>query len=66
MNGESFSSSLEEITKITLYQLPLLYGIMSLLVGLCFTVRKTSIFNTNIFKSFKGNYTTCFASVKEV
>lgn len=46
MNGESFSSSLQEITKITIYQLPLLYGIISLLVGVCFVVRKTSIFNT--------------------
>ena len=32
MNGKAFSSGLGEITKITLYQLPLLYGIISLLV----------------------------------
>lgn len=46
MNNKAFSSSLGEIAKCTLYQLPILYGIMSVLVGLCFIVKKTSVFNT--------------------
>lgn len=46
VNGKSFSSSIGEITKVTLYQLPLIYGIISMLVGICTTVKKTSIFNT--------------------
>lgn len=45
MNGSSFSSSLGEITKVTLYQLPLMYGIISLLICICALFRKTSIFN---------------------
>jgi hypothetical protein len=35
-----------EITKITLYQLPLLYGIISLLVGLSFLCKRTALFNS--------------------
>ena len=40
MNGKAFSSGLGEITKITLYQLPLLYGIISLLVCISALTRK--------------------------
>lgn len=46
INGKAFSSGLGEITKITLYQLPLIYGIISLLVCISTVTRKTSIFNT--------------------
>lgn len=46
VNGKEFASSIVEITKITLYQLPLLYGIICLLACLAFMTRKTSIFNT--------------------
>lgn len=46
MNGKAFSSGLGEITKITLYQLPLIYGIISLLVCISALARKTAIFNT--------------------
>lgn len=46
VNGESFASSFGEIIKITLMQLPLLYGIMSLLVCFAFVLKKTSLFNT--------------------
>ncbi len=46
MNGKAFSSSLGEITKVTLYQLPLMYGIISLLVCISTLTKKTAIFNT--------------------
>lgn len=46
INGKPFSSSIGEIAKVTLYQLPLIYGIISLLVCICVSVKKTSIFNT--------------------
>ncbi len=46
MNGSSFSSSLYEITKITITQLPLLYGIISLQICIAFLVKKTATFNT--------------------
>lgn len=46
VNGKEFASSIGNITKITLYQLPLLYGIICLLVCIAFTTRKTSMFNT--------------------
>lgn len=46
MNGKEFSSSLGEITKITLYQLPLIYGIISILVCMSIVSKKTAIFNT--------------------
>ncbi len=46
MNGNQFSSSLVDIIKVTLYQLPLMYGIISLLVCICVAVRKTAVFNT--------------------
>ena len=43
---KEFSSNIGEITKITIYQLPLLYGIICLLVSIAFITRKTSMFNT--------------------
>jgi len=46
INGTSFSSDIGDITKITIYQLPLLYGITCLLVCIAFTARKTALFNT--------------------
>lgn len=46
MNGKAFCSSLGEITKVTLYQLPLMYGIISMLVCISALTRKTAIFNT--------------------
>lgn len=46
VNGKNFASSIGEFTKVTLYQLPILYGIISLLICIAFVTRKTSIFNT--------------------
>lgn len=46
VNGKEFSSSFVEITKLTIYQIPLLYGIISLLVCFAFAFMKTSTFNT--------------------
>lgn len=46
VNGKEFASSISEITQMTIYQLPLLYGIISLLVSIAFITRKTSMFNT--------------------
>ncbi|MCD7892814.1 MAG: ABC transporter permease subunit [Erysipelotrichaceae bacterium] len=46
INGKGFYSQLTDITKITLIQLPMLYGIISFLVSLAFLLRKTSTFNT--------------------
>lgn len=46
INGSKFTSSIGEITKLTITQLPLLYGIISLLICIAFIVKKTSIFNT--------------------
>lgn len=46
INGKKFSSNLWEFTKVVLVQLPLLYGIISLLVSFAFIFRKTSTFNT--------------------
>lgn len=46
INGKSFSTPLLEFTKLTIIQLPLLYGIMSLLVCLVFILKKTSLFNS--------------------
>lgn len=46
MNGSQFSSGFGTITKVTLYQLPLMYGIISILVCISVTARKTAIFNT--------------------
>lgn len=46
INGRSFSTPILEFTKQTIIQLPLLYGLISLLVCFAFTLRKTSLFNT--------------------
>lgn len=46
VNGKEFSSSFVEITKLTIYQIPLIYGIISLLVCFAFGFMKTSTFNT--------------------
>lgn len=46
INGKNFASSLEDFTKLTFIQLPLLYGIISLLICILFLVRKTSVFNS--------------------
>lgn len=46
VNGKSFASDFGEFTKVTFMQLPLLYGITSLLVCLAFVLKKTSKFNT--------------------
>lgn len=45
MNGENFSSSLLEITKLTFMQLPLLYGLVSLLVCIGFITKKMATYN---------------------
>lgn len=46
MNGEEFSAGLLEITKLTILQLPILYGIISMLVSIGFCFRKTGTFNS--------------------
>lgn len=46
INGKAFSTPLLEFTKLTIIQLPLLYGIISLLVCLAFVLKKTSLFNS--------------------
>lgn len=46
INGQGFYSSVTDIIKLTLIQIPMLYGIISFLVGLAFVLRKTSTFNT--------------------
>ena len=46
INGKEFSTPLLEFTKLTIIQLPLLYGIISLLVCLAFVLKKTSLFNS--------------------
>lgn len=45
MNGSNFSSGILEITKLTLLQLPMMYGIISLLVCIGFFFRRTATFN---------------------
>lgn len=45
MNGNSFVSSLSNITLLTIRQLPLLYAIISVLITIAVIVRKTSIYN---------------------
>ena len=45
VNGSSFVSSIANVTKILLLQLPLIYGIITLLGSIAFITRKTSIFN---------------------
>ena len=46
INGNEFASPFIEIIKITAIQLPILYGIISLLVCFAFVFKKTSLFNT--------------------
>ncbi len=45
INGKGFSSSLLDVTKLTIIQLPLIYGIISLLICFVFVLKKTSLFN---------------------
>lgn len=46
MNGTNFSSEILEINKLTILQLPILYGIISLLVCLGFCFKKSANFNS--------------------
>ena len=46
MNGKEFSAGILEITKLTALQLPILYGIISMLVCIGFCFRKTGTFNS--------------------
>ena len=46
MNGKEFSAGFFEITKLTIVQLPILYGIISMLVCIGFCFRKTGTFNS--------------------
>ena len=46
MNGKEFSAGLLEITKLTIIQLPILYGIISMLVCIGFCFKKTGTFNS--------------------
>jgi ABC-type transport system involved in multi-copper enzyme maturation permease subunit len=45
-DNENFVSSIGTITKVTLVQLPAILALISILNGIAFTVKKTSIFNT--------------------
>lgn len=45
INGSKFATSFIEITKLTLMQMPLLYGIMSLLLCIGFCTKKMATFN---------------------
>ena len=46
MNGKEFSAGFLEITKLTILQLPILYGLISMLVCIGFCFRKTGTFNS--------------------
>lgn len=46
LNGRGFSAGLLEITKVTVMQLPILYGIISMLVCIGFCFKKTGTFNS--------------------
>lgn len=46
MNGKEFSDGFLEITKLTIIQLPILYGIISMLVCIGFCFKKTGTFNS--------------------
>ncbi len=46
INGKEFTTSFLEFSKLTIIQLPLLYGIVSLLICFAFVFKKTSLFNT--------------------
>lgn len=45
INGRKFASSFIDITKLTIIQMPLIYGIISLLVAFIYVFRKTAVFN---------------------
>lgn len=45
VNGGKVSSDLWTVTKISLMQLPPMLALISILVGIAFTVKKTSVFN---------------------
>lgn len=44
-NGKNLSSSLWEVTRLTLIQLPPALALMSLLMGIAFLARKTAVYN---------------------
>lgn len=46
LNGPEFSAGFFEITKLTIIQLPILYGIISMLVCIGFCFKKTGTFNS--------------------
>lgn len=46
MNGSAFSSSLSNVTILTIQELPLLLSLISILVMIAVLVRKTAIFNS--------------------
>jgi ABC-type transport system involved in multi-copper enzyme maturation permease subunit len=46
LNGAGMSSSLAAVTKISLLQLPAVLALTSLLTGVAFLTKKTSVFNT--------------------
>ena len=46
INGIKFSTNFIEFTKLTLLQLPIMYGIISLLVCIAFITRKKAIYNS--------------------
>lgn len=46
INGTDFAMPFIEVAKITLLQLPLLYGIISLLICFAFVLQRTALFNT--------------------
>ena len=46
INGKNFASSFIDISKTTLIQCPLIYGIMSLLICFAFLFKKVASFNT--------------------
>ncbi len=45
-NNKNLASSLETITEVTLLQLPPILALVSILTGLAFILKKTSVFNT--------------------
>jgi ABC-type transport system involved in multi-copper enzyme maturation permease subunit len=45
-NGERMSSGLAAVTKISLLQMPVILALSSLLTGIAFMAKKTSVFNT--------------------
>lgn len=45
INGKNLASDLWTVTKISLFQFPVMLAMMSILVGIAFMVKKTSIYN---------------------